>query len=639
MSPTIQDRSILTFTREAVALDAEELRMRLQSADPAILLLCAVHITGDTSLLDTFAQQREVKNDGPARTELISIITEAFASGPVDTHLIVDRPDTFQRMAEIAVNQPVSDEFLPLLLEQSGFLPSQPVIPRTDKPKSKYKIAILGAGMAGIAAGILADRNGFDYEILERSEEIGGTWRINKYPGVAVDTPSLYYSYSFRLNAEWSKYYPVGTEYHEYLQRVVKEFDITRKIQFGTEVTALRWVDSAQAWEITSRDRAGRVSTRRASAVITAFGYLNRPKYADLPGANTFAGESIHSAHWQDIDFTGKKVAVIGSGATSVQLVPKVAEQAQSLTLFQRQPHWVMPPLEGTGYVPEEESWLLRNLPFYNEWTRLRTYWAASDNGYGVVRADPEWMAKHPLSISEANDAALKMCLAHIERSFHARPDLRAKMTPDYAPAGKRLVRDPGNFYDTLLKPHVDVVTEGLERFVPEGIVTRDGVSHGFDVIIHATGFTLDFLSTMTINGREGKSLNELWKNGTDPFSYLGGTVPGFPNLFVTAGPNTSPGHGGGHNFTVEAVLHYVFECLQLLSEKEACSLEPTEEAVNRHNSDIETLYQNSVWATQTGAHTYYRNAQGRIILPSPYRMIDFWSALRAPDEASFRIS
>lgn len=638
MNSAVKD-SILSFPREAVNLDAQELRSNLANADPSALLLCAVHITGDTELLNRFADGKSLKNETEAATELISIIADAFAAGPVVPKLVVDNPDVFQRMSEIAVEQPVAEEFLPLLLEQCGFAPSQPVVPRSAKAKNKHKVMILGAGMAGIAAGILAERNGFDYEILERAEDIGGTWRVNKYPGVAVDTPSFYYSFSFSLNAEWSKYFPVGNEYNDYLRRVVDEFGIERNIRFGTEVLAMEWEEGSQEWKITTRDASGATSVHKANAVITAFGYLNRPKKANIPGAETFAGETIHSAQWRDIDFTGKKVAVIGAGATSVQMVPKIAEQAASLTLFQRQPHWVMPPLSGTGLVPETETWLLRNLPFYNEWTRLRTYWNASDNGYGVVRADPEWMATHSLSISEANDAAMQLCLAHIEKSFPGRPDLKAKVTPDYAPAGKRLVRDPGKFYETLCEPHVSLVTEKLESVVPEGIVTGDGDQHDFDVIVYATGFTLDFLSPIEITGRANTTLNDVWKDGKDPYSYLGGTVPGFPNLFVTSGPNTSAAHGGGHNFMIESVLHYIFECLQLLSERDAAAMEPSVDATDRHNAEIERMYENSVWSTQNGAHTYYRNEQGRIILPCPTRMIDFWSALRAPNEEDFLLS
>ena len=245
MNSAVKD-SIFSFSREAVNLDAQELGANLLGADPAVMLLCAAHVTGDAGLLSRFTDGRTVKKDAASVAELISIITGAFASGPIEPNLLVDNPEFFQRMSEIAVDQPVAEEFLPLLLEQCGFLPSQPVVPRSGKAKSKYKVVILGAGMAGIAAGILAERNGFEYEILERAEDIGGTWRINKYPGVAVDTPSFYYSYSFRLNSEWSKYYPVGNEYNDYLRRVVDEFGIEENISFGTEVTALKWDEQNQ---------------------------------------------------------------------------------------------------------------------------------------------------------------------------------------------------------------------------------------------------------------------------------------------------------------------------------------------------------------------------------------------------------
>lgn len=638
------------FDLEPVKLDRDQLRSNLGAADPAIMVLCAVHATGDPTLLDRFGSEvRRSAPSGPAATlpivtmdddvlaELTDVLVEALCSDPVTPRLMVDDRESFLSMAQLAVGGPVAREFAPLLLEQSGFVPSQPVVPRSKTPAPTQRIAILGAGMAGIAAGVYADQNNFEYEIFERSNDIGGTWRTNTYPGVAVDTPSLYYSYSFDLNAQWSRYFPVGDEYQDYLRRVVDTFGIKSHIRFDTEVTGLRWIEVDQEWEVVSTDPAGNRSTSRFSAVITAFGYLNRPKFADVPGRETFTGSTVHTARWpKDLDLAGKRVAVIGAGATSVQVVGAIGDQVGSLNFFQRQPHWVMPKNAGSPEVPEGERWLLAHLPFYNQWFRLKTYWGASDNMYDVVRADPEWMKDH-VSISPANDAVMQFCLGHIANSFADRPDLAAAMTPDYAPAGKRLVRDPGNFYSTLKKPNVEVVTERIERIVPEGVVTADGRTHEVDVIVHATGFTLDYLSPIEIVGREGRTLNEVWR-GDDPFAYLGGTVPGFPNLFVTSGPNTSPGHGGGHNFTVEAVLHYIFECLQLLVENDASTIEVTTEATDDYNERVAAQLENSVWTTQTGANTYYRNKAGRVTLPSPWRMVDFWTMLRKPDASAFSV-
>lgn len=639
-----------TFELEGIELDPERLRANLTEVDPALLLLCAVHVTGDVGLLDRFSDaiERTVPT-GPAATlpvvtmpedarrMLSDILVDAVRGGRTVPHLVVDDRAVFLRMAGLAVGATVADEFADLLLEQSGFVPSQPVIPRTKKPRPTQRIAILGAGMAGIAAAVHADRSGFDYEIFERSNDIGGTWRTNTYPGVAVDTPSLYYSFSFDLNAQWSRYFPVGTEYQEYLRRVVDRFEIKSHIRFDTEVTALRWSDAHRQWEVESRDAAGTVTTEQYTAVITAFGYLNRPKFADVPGRESFRGTSVHTAQWpNDLELDGKKVAVIGAGATSVQVVGAIADKVGTLDFFQRQPHWVMPKNTGSATVPDAERWLLAHLPFYNQWFRLKTYWNASDNMYDVVRADPEWMKDH-LSISPANDAVMQFCLGHIKAMFADRPDLEAAMTPDYAPAGKRLVRDPGNFYSSLKKPNVTVVTDRIESIAPDGIVTADGTMHELDVIIHATGFTLDFLSPIEIVGRDGRTLNEVW-NGDDPFAYLGGTVPGFPNLFVTSGPNTSPGHGGGHNFTVEAMVHYIFECLQLVIENDASSIEVTSEATDEYNARVQQKLEKSVWATQTGANTYYRNQAGRVTLPSPWRMVDFWTMLRTPDETAYAL-
>ncbi|MFB7859965.1 flavin-containing monooxygenase [Rhodococcus qingshengii] len=648
MNESIDRPAVETFDQEPVALDRETLARNLQDADPAILLLCAAHATGDLTLLDRYASSisrrpGEGRNALPvvtmeagARTSVTDLLLGALGAAPIVPELLVGDLDVFARMVEIAVGEKVSPEFLPLLLEQSGFVPSQSVVPRTKSPKPGMRIAVLGAGMAGIAAGIMAERFGYEYEIFEQSNDIGGTWRMNTYPGVAVDTPSLYYSYSFDLNADWTRYYPVGNEYQQYLRRVVESHGIKEHITFDTEVTGLRWIEQDSEWELSIRAADSTMQTSRATTVITAFGFLNRPKFPEISGIEDFAGISMHTAQWKDADLRGKRVAVIGAGATAVQVVGEIADSVSDLTLFQRQPHWVMPSAPGSGVVPDTERWLLARLPFYNQWFRLKTYWGLSDNLYDNIRADPEW-AENNVSISPANDRVMQTGLAYLQSMFADRPDLLAELTPDYAPAGKRLIRDPGNFYASLKLPHVSLTSERIEKVVSSGVVTADGRTHEVDVIIYATGFTLDFLSPMDIVGREGRVLNDEWQ-GDDPVAYLGGTVPGFPNLFVTSAPNTSPGHGGGHNFPTESVLHYIFECLQILVENGGTSIEVSAEATEEYNARVAAQLENTVWTIATGAHTYYRNRAGRVILPSPWRMVDFWTMLREPDLSAFTI-
>jgi cation diffusion facilitator CzcD-associated flavoprotein CzcO len=230
----------------------------------------------------------------------------------------------------------------------------------------------------------------------------------------------------------------------------------------------------------------------------------------------------------------------------------------------------------------------------------------------------------------------LKYCLAYIDRTFGAGSELAKKVTPDFAPYGKRIIRDPGGYYAALTRPHVDVEASEPARVTPDGIVTQDGREIGLDVIIYATGYYLDFLSTIDIRGRGGRTLKDEWA-GT-PRSYRGGTVPGFPNLFITSHPNGSPGHGGGHNFGVEVAVHYIMECLQLMALRGARSMEPTREAYDEYVARLDDVMENLVWRHTPRAHTYYRVPSGRVVVANPLRMIDWWEEHRAPIEEHFHL-
>ncbi|WP_433347351.1 flavin-containing monooxygenase [Microtetraspora malaysiensis] len=627
-------------------LTAAELARHLAGGDASALLMSLIQITGDTSLLERFGPRltSEVRADTrliPIRrlddedfAELEKLLIDALVGDASGPYLQVPDDRLFREMIAFAAGDEIPDEFVGVIKEQAGFVPSVPG--SAAEPPSDFKIAILGAGMSGISAAIAVADAGFAYEIFESGDEVGGTWRINTYPGVAVDTPSIYYSFSYELEANWSKYYPLGDEYQNYLLRVVDKYGIRPHIRFGTTIESLVWDDAAQEWVVTATT-GGQVVTTRANAIITAAGFLNRPKYPDIPGRESFAGLSVHSAEWDPaIDLAGKRVGVIGAGATAVQVVDAIAGQVSHLTLFQRQAHWITPNHLGEGIVPAGERWLQENVPFYDRWQRARTYWFISDRPYGIVRVDPEWAATHELSISPANDQLLQLCQGHLLASFGHCPELLAAMTPNFPPQGKRIIRDPGNYYGALTKDNADVVTTPLAEVAPEGIRTADGTLVELDVIIYATGFTLDFLSTIDIVGRDGIRLAEQWNNGDDPRSYLGGTVPNFPNLFVTSGPNSSSGHGGGHNFMTEAVAYYITQCLRLLVDRQARSIEVTHEAQDEFLVQVDEQMAGSIWSYALDAHTYYRNSKNRVILSSPWRMVDLWRMLRTPDATKF---
>ena len=640
------------FQTDPVDLDLATVRATLAGTDTALLLACLVHLTGDAALLDRYGPGTVQRPDPTRRLmpsshmpeESAAAVRERLAGlltadgGPLQPAIPVPDRELFPRIVELAVGQPVEKEFLPLLSEQAGFQLAQPVLPVTRRPPETLDVAIIGAGMAGIHAAIAADRRGFACRIFERADDIGGTWRVNTYPGVAVDTPSLYYSFSYELNPDWTHFYPAGGQYQAYLQRVVDRYSLRARISFGTEVTDLRWDDDARRWRLTLRQSDGTVRTASAAAVITAAGFLNRPSLPDVPGRGAFAGDQFHTARWDpSVPLAGRRVAVVGAGATAIQVVPSIVDEVGELVLFQRQPHWVIPRYSGEGEVPAAERWALRHVPFYHQWCRLKVYWFLSDNLYPNIRADEEWMRTNTHSISPANERVRQLCLGYIDEMFGDDPELAAAMTPDFPPMGKRIIKDPGGYYAALRRDQSRVVTAPVERIVPEGIVTGDGELIELDVIIWATGFTLDYLAPVRIAGRDGRTLADVWRTDAQS-AYLGGTVPGFPNLFITSAPNSSAGHGGGHNFTVEANVHYIMECLQLLVEREASSIEVTQEAHDTFIAEVDEAMAGTIWCHAPTAHTYYRTARGRPIVPSPWRMVDYWSRLRSPLEDHFTL-
>lgn len=634
-------------TASAHALEAErpELRRQLLRADPGVLVAVLAQITGDASVVRRYANaichipdppERAAVTDEATRAAIVDAVIEALSAEPDSTAVAADDPSLFAQLVPIALGTAVENRYVPMLLEQGGFHRSQPVLPRTAAIPDTMHVAIIGGGLAGIIAALAADDAGVSFEIFERNRELGGTWFTTTYPGIGVDTPSTYYSLSRELNPDWTDYYPGGAEYQNYLMKVVDQHDLRSRTRLNVEVTALRWDDNKQHWQIHYQDSDGISQISHATSVITAAGYLNRPRWPELQGRDSFAGLSVHSAEWDpSVELKGKRVAVIGAGCTAVQIVDACVDEVDHLTVFQRQPHWVAPKKRASDAVPDYHRYLGRRVPFYSNWIRLKAFWGSADSNYPIVRVDPQWAAGH-VSISRANDQLMQLCLGYIEQTFGAGTELAKKVTPDFAPYGKRIIRDPGGYYAALTRSHVDVEASEPASVNSTGIVTADGRQIDLDVIIYATGYHLDFLSTMDICGRDGKTLQQEW--GQSPRAYRGGTVPGFPNLFITAAPNYSPAHGAGANFSLEVAVHYIMECLQLMALRNARTIEPTIQAYQDYVSAIDEAMADTVWCHTPTAHTYYRAQSGRVVVASPWRLIDLWLAHRAPVEDDFHL-
>lgn len=650
MTSTTSSRSAGESTRDqgGTAADAARLHEAIDTCDPAPLLMSLVHVTGDSGLLDRFESRLDFPEPGnhyksgiapvspPGEypedmVEEIRALAREVLGTDMNDRLGTPDPELFGRMARIATAERVDPEFLPLLREQAGFEPAARRVPVTVAAPTDFSVIVVGAGIVGINAAIKLGEAGFSYRVFEASSEIGGTWSTNTYPGAAVDTPSHYYSYSFELNPSWSKYYPPGPEYKRYLDGVVESYGIEENIEFTTRVESMTWSESDRRWTVTTIGPDGTRTSHRASAVITALGMLNSPNIPDVPGLEDFAGEIVHTARWGDgPDLDGKRVVVLGTGCTSVQLVASIVDRVSSLDVVMRSPHWIVPERAVKNDVPGGQKWALANIPRFHEWFRLRSYWFASDNLYLLARIDPEW-AKDHFSASPANEMVLQNAMKYLHESFSDRPDLIEKLTPDFRPYGKRIVKDPG-FFQALKRENVTLHRASFERVTAEGVVTTTGEFIPADVIIFATGFQLEFTTSITITGRHGRTLADEWDGGQDPRAYLGIQVAGFPNLFVTSGPNSAPNHGAGHNLMSEEHVHYVIECLQYLLENGHDAMDVRPDVMEEYNRRVDEELDKTVWMHPGGgAGGYYRNAQGRSVVACPWRLVDYWEMLREP--------
>jgi 4-hydroxyacetophenone monooxygenase len=621
-------------------VDQDALAAAIDIADPGALLAALVHLTGDATLVDEFAARlaEHRRSAGVAAwtgefpaevTELVRQRARQRLGDSLVARMAIPDDDLFRRMAEVCVNDEVAPEFVAHLREQGGFEAARRVVPVTRQPPQDFSVAVIGAGMIGLNAAIKLGEAGFGYQVFEEREDLGGTWSRNTYPGAAVDTPSHFYSYSFELNPTWSKYYPTGPEYLDYLHGVARKYDVLSHIAFATKVLGCAWDETDQAWTLTVRDPDGTMRTHRANAVVTATGVLNAPAIPQIDGADRFRGQMMHTAQWRhDVDLRGKRVVVVGAGCTSVQVVASIVDQVEALHVVMRQPHWVVPESNVFADVPDGMRWALANIPYFHQWFRIKSYWWAADKGWPVARIDPQWYATH-VSASPANDAVMQACLAHLDRALADRPDLLQLMTPDFPPFAKRIVKDPG-FFEAVKRDHVTVHRASLNEIKPDGVVTTGGEFLPADVIIWATGFTLQYLSFLDVTGRGGRTLADAWAD-EDPRAYLGITVPGFPNFFVTAGPNAAPNHGGGHNITSEEHVHYLIESLQYLVEHGYTAMEPTPQATADYNRRVDEALDKTVWKHGGTANGYYRNKSGRPWVSCPWRLVDYWAMLRAP--------
>jgi cation diffusion facilitator CzcD-associated flavoprotein CzcO len=476
---------------------------------------------------------------------------------------------------------------------------------------------VVGAGFAGVGTAIkLAEDGETDVAVIEQGSDVGGTWRDNTYPGACCDIPSQLYSFSFAPNPEWSSSYSPQPEIQAYVQKVARDAGILDRCHFQTPMTDARWDDDARLWRV--RTPSGELT---ATTLTSCTGGLSAPKLPDIEGIDSFAGALFHSARWDhDADLEGKRIAVIGTGASAIQIVPEMAKVAGHLDVYQRSAPWVIPRNDRVYSRPER--WALRHLPALGKLYRTGIYWAHE----GYVPA----FTWQPRLAAPAEKAAL----ANLHKGIKD-PALRAKVTPHFRLGCKRVLRS-NTYYPALAADVTDLVTEPIAKITAHAIVTTDGVEHPVDVIVVATGFhTTDLPIASRIVGRDGRSLSQVWDE-TGMAAYKGTTVHGFPNLFLMVGPNTGQGHTS-MIFVIESQIAYLRDAIRTMRARGVAELEPRADAQRRWNSDLQKRMRRTVWSTG-GCSSWYLDDHGRNTTLWPKATFTFRRLLASFDPEAYDV-
>ncbi|MEI7717208.1 MAG: NAD(P)/FAD-dependent oxidoreductase, partial [Mycobacterium sp.] len=450
-----------------------------------------------------------------------------------------------------------------------------------------------------------------------------------------------FYCYSFEPNNGWTHYFAEQPELRDYFAWVMSKHHLAEHVRWQTEALSAEWDDAAGTWSVSLRGADGQTSTVRARALITAVGQLNRPHLPEFDGADAFTRPSFHSAAWNhSVDLTGKRVALVGAGASGFQIAPAIADRVEHLTVFQRTAQWMFPNAMYHDTVGDGMRWAMRHLPYYGRWYRFLVLWPGADKGLDAARSDPDYTGHGSdpnYAVSDINAAARMMFTQWITDQIGDDHPLLAKVLPDYPATGKRTLQDNGSWLRTLQRDNVELVRTPIQRLTPRGIVTDDGVTHEVDVVIYATGFRhTDVLSPMMVTGRDGADLHAMW--GSRPYAHLGITVPGFPNFFIIYGPGAHLAHGGSLIFQSELQMRYIDQCLEHLVTTNAHSLEPTAEAAAAWHQRTQAEIKKMVWSHPAVTHSYFKNADGEIHTVSPWRLPEYWAAVREPDWSEFVI-
>ena len=635
-------------TREELlaAIDAT-IEEATEFADPMVLRGLIYQFTGDPQIAATTPVRRggaglfPIMRLGEADAALVRRKAAEFLKSYRDTgasELGIGATDRLPTSMALTVGTALEPDSIELWLEELALKPWARGLEWSREPAPQrledFSVTVIGAGMGGLNAAIQLKRAGIPFTVIEKNDGIGGTWYENRYPGARVDTPSRLYTHIFGVDYSYPYAFCPWTENQKYFDWVADTFNVRGEITFETEVRSLVWDEAASMWDIAVEGPEGR-RTLRSNAVITAVGFLNRPNIPDIADMERFNGPSWHTARWPaDFDPAGKRVAVIGTGCSGIQMVPELALEAGHVTVFQRTPQWLFRVPGYRSPFPPQVRWLDRNLPYYANFVRMRVAASFAAGFVALAQIDPHFQDEH--AVSPVNKAARDNCIAFLEEKLRD-PDLVATMTPEHPVLSARpvLVDSEYSILDAIQRDNVTLVVDGIRGITETGVETEDGTVHEVDAIVYATGFkATEYLFPMSITGRAGKTVEELWSE-TGAQGYVGAMIPGCPNLWTLYGPNTN----GGLLIPAfqEMETKYALKCIERLILDDKKSIDVNEEPYRRYNEMIDERNRGMAWSDPR-AENYYWTRFGRSATQNPLTSLEMWNLLREPNFADLDV-
>ena len=610
-------------------ISKQTLESALDSASFPVVAALLVHFTGDISILEKLPRPNQavlgeiqgfLSEDDKQTIKKIALkeISKFFSNHEVND-IYVPSNEELNKMMSFIVGENVSPDYIPMMLRDLN-ITSQDLKLSSVTTKPSLEVLIIGAGMSGILAAIKLAERGIKFKIYEKNINLGGTWFENRYPGARVDIANHFYSYSFEENHQWSEHFSQQPELLDYFKRCFDKYDIQKNTYFETQVTDMKFDDETKMWEVTSIHNK-KSNKEVINIVLSCVGQLNQPKIPDIKGLDEFQGNMFHSSKWPDDDvIAGKKVAVVGSGASAFQIVPSIAKYCEKLTIFQRSPPWMFPNPKYHEQVDEEKKWLLENLPFYSRWYRFLLFYPGSDQLLDSLFVDPSWKDRSD-SINQQNDEMRKLFTSAMLAQI-SNKSLIDKVIPNYPPFGKRMLQDNGAWLEALHLPNVTLLAEGVEQMNSRGIIGLEK-EHEFDTVVFATGFKAqDFFDPINIDCGSG-SFKSIYEDS--PVSYLGITFSSIPNFFAMYGPGTNLAHAGSIIFNSECQINYICSAIEHMLNNDYKVIKVKPKIEKQYQDRFDKRHKKMVWQ-HANVSSWYQNSKGKVVTTSPWRLVEYWN-------------